>query len=80
MIKLFRNMRQNLLADPPERAFSVRAGGKTSRYLKYAIGEIILVVIGILVRKIIHWTRPVRDIILVELNRKINQRAVRYAI
>ncbi len=49
MIKLFRNIRKNLLADPPKRAFSVRAGGKTSRYLKYAIGEIILVVIGILI-------------------------------
>jgi hypothetical protein len=38
MIKLFRNIRQNLLAE-----------GKTKRYLKYAIGEIILVVIGILI-------------------------------
>jgi hypothetical protein len=38
MIKLFRNIRQNLLAE-----------GKTSKYLKYAIGEIILVVIGILI-------------------------------
>ena len=38
MIKLFRNIRQNLLAE-----------GKTSRYLKYAIGEIFLVVIGILI-------------------------------
>ncbi len=38
MIKLFRNIRQNLLAE-----------GKTSKYLKYAIGEIVLVVIGILI-------------------------------
>ncbi|MEP7267854.1 MAG: DUF6090 family protein [Saprospiraceae bacterium] len=38
MIKLFRNIRQKLLAE-----------GKTSRYLKYAMGEIILVVIGILI-------------------------------
>ncbi len=38
MIKLFRNIRKNLLAE-----------GKTTRYLKYAIGEIILVVIGILI-------------------------------
>ena len=38
MIKLFRNIRQNLLAE-----------GKTSKYLKYAAGEIILVVIGILI-------------------------------
>ncbi|WP_445732333.1 DUF6090 family protein [Mariniflexile sp.] len=38
MIKIFRNIRKNLLAE-----------GKTSKYLKYAIGEIILVVIGILI-------------------------------
>ncbi|MFZ1791353.1 MAG: DUF6090 family protein [Saprospiraceae bacterium] len=38
MIKLFRNIRHSLLAE-----------GKTSKYLKYAIGEIILVVIGILI-------------------------------
>lgn len=38
MIKLFRNIRQNLIKE-----------GKTSKYLKYAIGEIILVVIGILI-------------------------------
>jgi hypothetical protein len=38
VIKLFRNIRQKLLTE-----------GKTSNYLKYAIGEIILVVIGILI-------------------------------
>ncbi len=38
MIKLFRSIRQNLLNE-----------GKTSKYLKYAIGEIVLVVIGILI-------------------------------
>ncbi|MDP5228783.1 MAG: DUF6090 family protein [Cellulophaga sp.] len=38
MIKLFRKIRQNLLNE-----------GKTSKYFKYAIGEIILVVIGILI-------------------------------
>lgn len=38
MIKFFRRIRQNLLSE-----------GKTRKYLKYAIGEIILVVIGILV-------------------------------
>jgi hypothetical protein len=36
MIKFFRNIRQNLLNK-----------GKTTKYFKYAIGEIILVVIGI---------------------------------
>lgn len=38
MIKLFRNIRQKLINE-----------GKTTNYLKYAIGEIILVVIGILI-------------------------------
>ena len=38
MIKLFRNIRQNLLVE-----------GKTTKYFKYAIGEILLVVIGILI-------------------------------
>jgi len=38
MIKFFRNIRKNLLNE-----------GKTSKYLKYAIGEIVLVVIGILI-------------------------------
>lgn len=38
MIKFFRNIRQNLLKE-----------GKTTKYLKYAIGEIFLVVIGILI-------------------------------
>lgn len=38
MIKFFRHIRKNLLME-----------NKTSKYLKYAIGEIILVVIGILI-------------------------------
>lgn len=38
MLKFFRKIRQNLLSE-----------GKTGRYLKYAIGEIVLVVIGILI-------------------------------
>ena len=38
MIKFFRKIRQNLLSE-----------GKTGKYLKYALGEIILVVIGILI-------------------------------
>ena len=38
MLKFFRKIRQNLLSE-----------GKTGKYLKYAIGEIILVVIGILI-------------------------------
>lgn len=38
MIKIFRNFRKNLLNE-----------GKTSKYFKYAIGEIVLVVVGILI-------------------------------
>ena len=38
MIKFFRKIRQNLISE-----------GKTVKYLKYAIGEIVLVVIGILI-------------------------------
>ncbi|TMM53332.1 hypothetical protein FEE95_19920 [Maribacter algarum] len=38
MIKFFRKIRQNLLSE-----------GKTGKYLKYAIGEIVLVVVGILI-------------------------------
>jgi len=38
MIKFFRKIRQNLLSE-----------GKTGKYFKYAIGEIFLVVIGILI-------------------------------
>ncbi|RIA09050.1 hypothetical protein OE09_0878 [Flavobacteriaceae bacterium MAR_2010_72] len=38
MIKFFHHIHQNFLNE-----------GKTSKYLKYAIGEIILVVIGILI-------------------------------
>ncbi len=38
MIKFFRHIRQNLIME-----------NKTGKYLKYAIGEIVLVVIGILI-------------------------------
>lgn len=38
MIKFFRNIRKNLLSE-----------GESGKYLKYAIGEIVLVVIGILI-------------------------------
>ena len=45
MIRFFRKIRQNLLTDLP----SGQVGNKFSKYLLYAIGEIILVVIGILI-------------------------------
>jgi hypothetical protein len=51
MIKLFRNIRKNLLNE-----------GKTTKYFKYAIGEIILVVIGILIAlSINNWNKQNED-------------------
>lgn len=75
MIKLFRNIRQNLLAE-----------GKTSKYLKYAIGEIVLVVIGILIAlQINNWNEKrkenlnVRDIYY-NLLRDIKADSVSYTL
>ncbi len=51
MLKFFRTTRQNLLS-----------AGKTGRYLKYAIGEIVLVVIGILIAlSINNWNANQKD-------------------
>ena len=52
MIKFFRKIRQNLLSE-----------GKTGKYFKYAIGEIILVVIGILIAlSINNWNENKKNI------------------
>lgn len=52
MIKLFRKIRQNLLME-----------NKTSKYFKYAIGEIILVVIGILIAlQINNWNENQKSV------------------
>ncbi|MBW2938067.1 hypothetical protein KXJ69_08110 [Aureisphaera sp. CAU 1614] len=51
MIKFFRKIRQNLLSE-----------GKTGKYFKYAIGEIVLVVIGILIAlQINNWNEQRKD-------------------
>jgi len=51
MIKFFRKIRQNLLSE-----------GKTGKYFKYAIGEIVLVVIGILIAlQINNWNEVRKD-------------------
>lgn len=55
MIKFFRKIRQNLLSE-----------GKTGKYLKYALGEIILVVIGILIALSINNWNETRQIKKVE--------------
>lgn len=51
MIKFFRNIRQNLLS-----------AGSTSRYIKYALVEIVLVVIGILIAlQINNWNEAYKN-------------------
>lgn len=66
MIKFFRNIRKKLIQQ-----------GKTTSYLKYAIGEIILVVIGILIAlQINNWNEKQKGIrwqqnFLVELNTEL---------
>lgn len=51
MIKLLRNIRKNLLQE-----------GKTTKYFKYAIGEILLVVIGILIAlQVSKWNNQNED-------------------
>jgi uncharacterized membrane protein YgaE (UPF0421/DUF939 family) len=51
MIKFFRHLRQNLIME-----------NKTGRYFKYAIGEIVLVVIGILIAlQINNWNSNQKD-------------------
>jgi len=60
MIKFFRNIRQSLIME-----------NKTSKYFKYAIGEIVLVVIGILIAlQINNWNelRKERKLEVVVLN------------
>ena len=60
MIKFFRRIRQNLINE-----------GKTARYLKYAIGEIVLVVIGILIAlQINNWNDQRKAAIVDEALRK----------
>ena len=51
MIKFFRKIRQGLLSE-----------GKTAQYLKYALGEVVLVVIGILIAlQINNWNQSNKD-------------------
>ena len=63
MIKFFRRIRYNLLQkNLPAREGTTMQAGKTKRYFKYAIGEIILVVIGILIAlQINNWNEHQRQ-------------------
>jgi len=71
MIKFFRKIRQNLLSQ-----------GKTGKYIKYAIGEIVLVVIGILIALQLNsakesWQREkLRQELLIELRSSMMQDTV----
>ena len=58
MIKFFRHIRKSLLMENPPAG----RAGKTGKYFKYAIGEIILVVIGILIAlQINNWNETNKD-------------------
>ena len=67
MIKFFRIIRQNLLSE-----------GKTGKYIKYAIGEIVLVVLGILIAlQINNWNEErkqskLEESTLIELRANLN--------
>ena len=62
MIKFFRTIRQNLLMENPSDKSS--RAGKTGKYFKYAIGEIILVVIGILIAlQINNWNEERKEVL-----------------
>ncbi len=50
MIKFFRKIRYDLMEkNLPAREGTAEQAGKTGKYFKYAIGEIVLVAIGILI-------------------------------
>jgi hypothetical protein len=49
MLRLFRHIRQRLFLLGPEGSAGHALSGKVSRYLGYAIGEIVLIVVGILI-------------------------------
>ena len=72
MLKFFRKIRQELLSDrkTEKSAFAARPNGflsgRTGRYLKYALGEIILVVLGILIALQINNWNEQRKIIQAE--------------
>lgn len=65
MIKFFRHIRRNLM-EAEKTGKPTLAKAWAGRYFKYAIVEMVCC--------------PIRDFISVAKNRKINQRAFRYAI
>jgi len=81
MINFFRKIRKKLADDNPTSA-KASAGMKTGKYLSYAIGEIILVVIGILIAlQINNWNeerkdRRIEKSILIELKDNLERNLV----
>jgi len=71
MAKLFNSIRRKLVSDKPS---SVR----TANYLKYAIGEILLVVIGILIAlQVINWNENKKNILVEKtILKKINSKFI----
>jgi len=58
MAKLFNNIRKKLVSEKP-------SANRTANYLKYATGEILLVVIGILIAlQVINWNENKKNILV----------------
>ncbi len=66
MIKFFRKIRQNLLSEGSTGRPASRTGrpaSRTGRYFKYALGEIVLVVLGILIAlQINNWNEERKEL------------------
>ncbi len=78
MLKLFRNIRQSLLNEGK----TTKPASRTGRYFKYAIGEIILVVIGILIAlQINNWNENQKSkkdevYVLTEILKNLEEEAI----
>ena len=67
MIKFFRTIRKDLMVkNLPAREGTAEQAGKTGKYFKYAIGEILLVIIGILIAVSINGWNEDRKILIEE--------------
>jgi len=82
MIKFFRHIRKDLMEN--QTSAKAAAGAKTGKYLKYAIGEIILVVIGILIAlSINNWNEERKSIrkgrdILIDIRENVKANTIQF--
>jgi Family of unknown function (DUF6090) len=82
MIKFFRKIRYDLMENPT--STKATAGAKTGKYFKYAIGEIILVVIGILIAlSINNWNEEKKSIrkgrdILIDIRENVKANIIQF--